>query len=278
MQLFDDPGLALAIVAVILGLRLALFVIERILRNRSVRPSVPALSPDDNGDVLPTVKVAALVSEQAKHTDEKSFLLLTEVLDSALIALGLVFLLIRPFILQAFFIPSESMVPTLQKGDKLLATKYSYYLHEPKTGDIVVFQAPRLALQTLQQTYDAKRPVDYVKRVIGVPGNRIHIEHQIGVYINGKLLHEPYVAAKPNYDFPLDDYGNLVVQSDEVRTLLKPNIHGKELIVPRGYLFVLGDNRTFSHDSHVWGLVPRKALIGKAAFIFWPLKRIGIIK
>lgn len=272
----DDPGIAIALLAIIVGLRLALYVTERFLVKRPLASATSSLAPDDAADDVsfalnerPAVR-AALTTPPAT-TDPHPFRFFTELLDSALIAVVLVFFLIRPFVLQAFFIPSGSMMPTLQQGDKLLATKYSYRLREPRHGEIVVFHAPRVALETLGQTYDAQQPIDYVKRVVGLPTDRIKIVRGVGVFVNGKRWSEPYVAALPDYDFPQE------IRYNRVRVALQSAIRGDELVVPKGYLFVLGDNRNLSHDSHAWGLLPRKALVGKAVFIFWPPNRFGFV-
>ncbi len=214
---------------------------------------------------------------KCEETEVRPSRFFAELLDSGIIAVVLVFFIIRPFILQAFFIPSESMMPTLQKGDKLLATKYSYHLHEPHRRDVVVFEAPALALNLLNQADDPQHPTDYVKRVIGLPGDHIHIVANEGVYINGKLQQEPYLYGLPDYYFPRRPDGELAIRYEETHKALAPYIEGKDLVVPPGYLFVLGDNRTSSHDGHLWGLLPRNRLLGKATFIFWPLNRIGLV-
>lgn len=270
---FDDPGFAIALVAILLGLRLALYVVQRLLDGRTESPA-PALTPDEAVDA--PLQLEATPAELPKEPGNLHFL--TELLDSAIIAVVLVFLLIRPFVLQAFYIPSESMVPTLQKNDKLLATKFTYRISEPKRGDIVVFHAPRTALETFHQTYDPRHPTDYVKRVIGLPGDRVRIVAHEGVFINGARLHEPYIHDYPNYNFPVDDTGELTMSDVAVRPMLVPHIRGNELVVPKGSLFVLGDNRTSSHDSHIWGFISRKDLVGKAYFIFWPPNRWGFVR
>jgi signal peptidase I len=313
---FDDPGVAYALLAIVGGLRLALYVVERRMQARPA--SGPTLAPDDMEDAAPlmarpevfpsptlpvgSVAEAAgvlmpgeaslrpsgdgvgelahppLPSTSTPAEDEQPPLrFFTEILDSALIAIALVFLLIRPFLLQTFYIPSESMVPTLQKNDRLVAIKYTYALREPRRGEVVVFHAPRAALETLGQQYDPQNPVDYVKRVIGLPGDHIRIVHDDGVYINGHRLDEPYVASPPNYDFPNDSAGDMTNGYPEVRDVLRQDIVGQEFVVPPHMLFVLGDNRTMSHDSHDWGLLDRHALVGKALFLFWPLSRAGLV-
>ncbi|HEY3379570.1 MAG TPA: signal peptidase I [Armatimonadota bacterium] len=271
---FDDPGIAIALLAILVGLRVALFVVERLLVGRPAEAVVTALSPDDNPDVPPA---PVLALPELPTADPHPYRFVTELLDSALIAVILVFFVIRPFVLQAFFIPSESMVPTLQKGDKLLATKYTFMLREPRHGEIIVFHAPANALQTLGQPYDAAHPTDYVKRVVGLPGDHIRIADNVGVFVNGIRQAEPYVAALPNYNFPNNADGTSALAYAQTRAQLQPYIVNNELVIPPGYVFVLGDNRQFSHDSHAWGLVPRKALVGKAEYLFWPPHRAGFV-
>ncbi|MHB9132268.1 MAG: signal peptidase I [Armatimonadota bacterium] len=284
---FDNPSFPIILLAVIIALRLAAYVAARPSAG-DAEQAAPALTPDDTPDTAtpmilegeedasPTAEVIPQVAKE-EHPSR----LASEVLDSALIAVILVFFIIRPFVLQAFFIPSESMVPTLQKGDKLLATKYVYWQHapwphDPKRGDVVVFHAPRMALEMLGQTYDAKHPTDYVKRVIGLPGDKIRIVAFDGVYINGELLRETYVNDIPSYNYPISPAGDIAVRS-EVRDELMPDLKGRDLVIPPGHLFVMGDNRNSSHDSHIWGLLERKDVIGEAVFIFWPPSRAGLI-
>jgi len=191
----------------------------------------------------------------------RSFML--ELLDSGLIAFVLVFLLIRPFVVQAFFIPSESMEPTLLKQDRILVNKFVYRLNEPERGDIVVFEAPEYA------SYGNGKK-DFVKRLIGLPGDSICVKRQDGVYINGRRLDEPAGIPRPDYDWPVNEFG---VPVDD------------PYIVPEGCYFVLGDNRNTSNDSHKWS-DPRTGqprpeldanlLVGKAMVIFWPPSRLRL--
>jgi signal peptidase I len=188
---------------------------------------------------------------------------MVELLDSGLIAFVLVFLVIRPFVVQAFFIPSESMVPTLVPHDRILVNKFVYDLNAPQRGDIIVFDAPSQAL------YGNGRK-DFVKRLIGLPGDGIRIRRGDGVYINDRRLEEPDDIPRPEYDWPLDDFGAPAAQPYRV---------------PAGCYFVLGDNRNTSNDSHKWSDPltgePRPELaagrvLGKAMVIFWPPARIGL--
>ncbi len=188
---------------------------------------------------------------------------MVELLDSGLIAFVLVFMLIRPFVVQAFYIPSESMVPTLVPHDRILVNKFVYRLNKPHRGDVIVFDAPRQALYG----DDHK---DFVKRLIGLPGDKIRIRREDGVYINGKRLEDPSGIPRPDYDWPVDDFGAPSVEPYKVKA---------------GCYFVLGDNRNTSNDSHRWidPLTQQPApeleanrVLGKAMVIFWPPTRIGL--
>ena len=156
---------------------------------------------------------------------------------SVILALG-----IRTFVAEARWIPSESMVPTLQKYDKLIVDKVSYHFVEPERGDIVVF-APTDALKK-QNFKDA-----FIKRVIGLPGDKVEVKGQ-RVYVNDQPLGENYIEDRPNYNY------------------------GPVWVPPNQYL-VLGDNPNNSYDSHYWGYVPRNKIIGRAVVRFWPLNRVG---
>jgi signal peptidase I len=178
-----------------------------------------------------------------------------ELLDSGLIAFILVFLVIRPFVVQAFYIPSESMMPTLAPHDRILVNKFVYRLNDPRRGDIIVFDAPPEALPTPPNK-------DNVKRLIGLPGDLVEVKSGDGVYINGKWLEEAPDVALPTYDWPEDKAGRFA--SEPYR-------------IPEGYYFVLGDNRPYSNDSHSWGVLEAKRVLGKAVVVFWPLTRIRLL-
>jgi len=160
---------------------------------------------------------------------------------------------IRTFVAEARYIPSSSMEPTLQIHDRLLVGKLGYYLQTPKRGDIVVFRAPATAGRcTNPQAVQPVAPRDaFIKRVIGLPGEKVEVQGA-RVFINGQPLAENYIDTAPLYT-----YGPTTVPEDS-------------------YL-VLGDNRNNSCDSHQWGFVPRKNIIGQAVIRFWPLNRLGAI-
>jgi len=189
---------------------------------------------------------------------------MVELLDSGLIAFVLVFLLIRPFVVQAFYIPSASMEPTLLRQDRILVNKFIYHLTPPQRGDIIVFDAPPQALHG-----DSKK--DFVKRLIGLSGDVIQIRRGEGVYVNGSRLEEPASTEIVDYDWPVDLFG-------------RPTAEGYR--VPEGCYFVLGDNRNDSNDSHRWSDLatgePRPELeagrvLGKAMVVFWPVGRMRLV-
>jgi len=159
----------------------------------------------------------------------------------ALIVAILLALVIRTFIIQAFKIPSGSMLETLQIGDHLLVNKFIYTFTDPKRGEIVVFQYPE----------DKTR--DFIKRIIGLPGETIEIKDRV-VYINGEPLKEDYVkfsSSDPNF---------------AVSTNISPR-----RIPPDSY-FVMGDNRDNSMDSRIWGFLKRDLILGKALIIYFSIE------
>ncbi|HDD53634.1 MAG TPA: signal peptidase I [Thermosulfidibacter takaii] len=163
-----------------------------------------------------------------------------EYAKSILIAL-IIALLIRTFIVQAFRIPSGSMIPTLLVGDHILVNKLAYRFGEPHRLDVVVFKFP----------LDSNK--DYIKRVIGLPGDRLKIVNKV-VFINGKPLKEPYARHTDSRTIPRG---------------IQPRDNYGPVVVPPGHYFVMGDNRDSSYDSRFWGFVSRKALIGKALIIYF---------
>ena len=156
----------------------------------------------------------------------------------------LISLVIRVFIAEPRYIPSESMFPTLEIGDRLIVEKVSYRFNDIHHGDIVVFQPPP---QLQKQGYELNQA--FIKRAIATEGETVAVTDG-KVYVNNKPLTENYIAQLPQYN-------------------LMP------VTVPEGKLFVMGDNRNNSNDSHIWGFLPQNNIIGHAVFRFWPLSRIG---
>ncbi len=151
-------------------------------------------------------------------------------------------LILRTFVVQAFWIPSGSMIPTLDIGDRVLVLKFWYHLPNlaPKRGDIAVFKYP----------VDPRR--DFVKRIIGLPGDTVEMRNGT-VFVNGAEVFEPYVKNTDSYNMA-------------------------PVSVPDGHYFCLGDNRPNSQDGRFWGFVPRNFLRGPAVFRYWPLSRIGTLE
>lgn len=163
-----------------------------------------------------------------------------------IIIIGIILsLLVRTYIAEARWIPSESMLPTLKVGDRLIVDKISYEIkgiNGIKTGDIIVFNPPPSA--------NIKKEA-LIKRVIGLPGETISIKNGT-VYINGMPFNEPYIMEKPRQDF-------------------------QPYLVPENTVFVMGDNRNDSFDSRFWGPLPIQNIIGKADFRYYPLHEIGTL-
>ncbi|RMG24749.1 MAG: signal peptidase I [Armatimonadetes bacterium] len=199
-----------------------------------------------------------------------------------------IFLLLRPYVIQTFEIPSPSMEPTLRRGDYLFVDKASYRWRDPRRGEVAVFRPP-IEAQTVSGGPDEL----YVKRVIGVPGDVIEVIGGV-LYRNDIPLDEPYVAERNFGEFKLVRYNGELVPI--VRTelgqfpggsLYLERIPPKDLFrvwdlpaepIPQGMYFVLGDNRNNSVDSRYWGLVRRKDMVGRAWLRFFPLNRAGWVK
>ncbi len=208
-----------------------------------------------------------------------------EYLDPFIIA-GLAAWLLITFVARTYYIPSASMVPTLEVGDVLLVDKFEYRFHRPHEGDIVVFPPP------------IPSPDDFIKRVIGLPGDTLRIDHGV-VYRDGTRLREPYTADEPNPDFNLvvRNYGIYVDEGAGWEPLdpMQANVPPRSMwtapnrIPPHCYI-MLGDNRNDSEDSRIWGFAQdggrfasgqRKGqaagFTGRAFLIFWPPSQVRIL-
>jgi signal peptidase I len=212
-----------------------------------------------------------------------------EVCDALIYAGIVVFLLIRPYVIQTFKIPSESMVPTLLVGDLLIVNKAVYRYSDPQAGDIVVFKPPQIAKEPGQGD------VDFVKRLIGTPGQVIEIRDK-QLYRDGVPANEPYLNKDLLVQFQATNFklvrykGEIIpiVRDNDGRTLhrsINDNVVAQadremvwnlepEPIPPRHYLMI-GDNRDGSFDGRFWGLIEREAIVGKAWVRFWPPNRMG---
>jgi len=166
---------------------------------------------------------------------------------SAVLAFG-----IRSCVAEARYIPSRSMVPTLQVDDRLIVDKVTYRLRDPQRGDIIVFMPPDEA--SVVCTGPRAQPTSkdaYIKRIIALPGEKVEVK-QGKVFINDQPIKESYIEELPDYQY------------------------GPRVVPANSYL-VLGDNRNNSCDSHYWGFVPKDNIIGRAVVRFWPLSRVGEI-
>lgn len=170
----------------------------------------------------------------------------------ALIIAVLLAAIIRYFLFAPIVVDGLSMTPTLHDQDRMIVNKFSYKIGEPKRFDIIVFHAPEQK--------------DYIKRVIGLPGDKIEYKDDI-LYVNDEPYEEPYLDEKKKevIDGPLT----------EPFTLLE--LTGQET-VPEGHLFVMGDNRRYSKDSRHIGTVPMEKVLGNTSIIYWPLEDIRIVK
>jgi signal peptidase I len=231
--------------------------------------ALPAHSPEP----APLAAEATLVAPQKIARPRSS---LAEFLEMLLVTM-LLALFGTTFIVQAFKIPSGSMEPTLLIGDHVFVNKfifegtgawYDKFLpyRDIRRGDIIVFKFP----------FD-DHP-HYVKRVIGLPGDRLRIVNG-GVYVDGQLLHERYVVRDPAYQDPYGDNfppanreALEFVARREWAAQLFDYVHNGELVVPPNHYFAMGDNRDHSADSRYWGFVDRDSIMGKPMLIYWSVR------
>ena len=181
----------------------------------------------------PTAQTPA---EEAHAQKQPKEILIREIVETLLLTL-FIFWIVNTAT-GRFRIEGFSMVPTLEEGEYVIIDKLSYYLDEPDRGDVIVLHFPN------------DRSRDFIKRVIGLPGDHIEVADGV-VKINGVPLDEPYINAKPAYNGTWD--------------------------VPAGQYFVLGDNRNNSSDSHNWAFLPGDDIVGKAWLIYWGPDNWGLI-
>ncbi len=182
------------------------------------------------------------------------------------IALGLA-LVIQAFLVKPYRIPSESMEPTLAVGQRVIVNRLKYKFGDPDRRDIIVFHPPTGAERANQcgvphsrksacpKATDTESDVNFIKRIVGLPGDRLSVKGGIAV-INGKSLKEPYIRScgeMPACNLP------------------------KTIKIPPGHYFIMGDNRGASDDSRFWGPISKDWIIGDAFFTYWPIKKIGTL-
>lgn len=171
--------------------------------------------------------------------------LFLDFIEIVVIALAM-FVVMYIFLFQPHQVKGNSMFPNFYDGEYLLTDKISYRLNQPKQGEVIIFKAPK------------NEDYDYIKRIIGLPGDAIRISNG-KVYLNSKLLKEAYLP--PGLETAAGDFWQ----------------EGKSLTIPANNFFVMGDNRAHSSDSRDWGPVPKENIIGKAWFRYWPPNQIGLI-
>jgi signal peptidase I len=159
-----------------------------------------------------------------------------------------IFLVIYIFLFRPFQVSGESMYPTFKNGEYILTNLISLRFSDLKRGDVIVFKAP------------TDREKDFIKRVIGLPGDSISLQEGY-VYINGKKLDETHYLKSD-----VRTYGGSFLKDDQPVT------------VPAGSLLVMGDNRPFSSDSREWGLLKISDVIGKSFFVYWPVNNMRLVK
>jgi signal peptidase I len=206
-----------------------------------------------------------------------------EFLDPFIIA-GIAAWVLITFVARTYYIPSASMLPTLQIHDVLLVDKFEYRFHAPNEGDIVVFPPP------------IPTPDDFIKRVIGRPGDTLSVSAGV-VTVNGVALKEPYIADKPVYELEVRNYGIFVSYGTGWQKLdpSQANIPPKSMWtapdrIPPNCYFMMGDNRNDSEDSHIWGFAQdtgsfatgpnqgqHAGFTGRAFLIFWPPSQARVL-
>jgi signal peptidase I len=204
-----------------------------------------------------------LTEEEGKVSHRRGNSLLELVLIVA-VALGLA-LGIQAFLVKPYRIPSESMEPTLNVGQRVLVSRFNYHLGDPGRGDIVVFHppdgaesntcgAPHPEDQVCPRPTPERANVNFIKRIVAGPGDRIAVRNGYAV-VNGKVQREKFIrpCAPGTCNFP------------------------RPIKVPAGHFFMMGDNRGASDDSRFWGPVPEKWIIGQAFSTYWPPREVGIL-
>jgi signal peptidase I len=197
-------------------------------------------------------------NQQGKREQSHAEKEIKEWIKTILISLALAIFL-KSTVIASYMVPTESMVPTIVPQDRMFGNRFIYRFREPAPGDIISFTPPASATGGLQSELPEGKlhipgfgVIPYLKRVIAVEGDSVQITNG-RVYVNRTALAEPYIKQPPCYEMPT-------------------------VKVPKNTIFVLGDNRCNSNDSHIWGFLPVKNVKAKVFFRFWPPNRIGILR
>jgi signal peptidase I len=244
--------------------------------------TVQGAEGDDATAVLPTGALATETSperdSQPVPKDSSSSKRVRRVAIEWIVLIAaalLIAFLIKTFLFQAFYIPSESMEPTLDVGDRVLVNKLSYKVHDVNRGDIVVFDAPPCA-----KSGDIK---DLVKRVIGLPGDTVMSDGNGGVLVNGHSLKEPYLPKGTLTTFTgvapsaATQADSACVRAAGTEHCGKPPNSAAGCVVPKGDVFMLGDNRTNSHDGRFFGPIKESSIVGRVFVKIWPIDSFGLL-
>ena len=159
-----------------------------------------------------------------------------------LVLAAILALIIRSTVVEAYKIPSTSMVPTLEVGDRLLVNKFIYFFKKPQRFEVVVFKPPP----------EVSNDKIFIKRIVGLPGDVVAVREN-KLFVNGQAIDEDYINEPIFYQLPAKE-------------------------IPPEMVFVMGDNRNRSHDSHVWGTLPMENLLGRAILRYYPIPKISLLK
>lgn len=221
--------------------------------------------------------IKRLGPKKEEPVQKKETSMLVEVVQTLVMAFA-IFLFVKAFIAEARYIPSSSMEPTLNINDRILVEKLTsrFFGRQVERGDIIVFFPPTIEtgvpdnpwLQSIGGLpFLPEGPPVFVKRVVGLPGDTIVVKNGEGVYINGKKLDEPYIKDNARYDLNvMSDIGG---RASTQQTIQPYENNDAPIVVPEGQLFMMGDNRNSSADSHVWGFLDKSRIVGRSCAIFW---------
>lgn len=203
---------------------------------------------------------------------------LCEIIETIVFVLVMV-IIIRFFVGEIRWIPSGSMKPTLIEGDRIIVERYSRFFTTPKRGDIIVFYPPstklsRKPLPLLARLTGIKcKDIAYIKRVVGLPGDKLEIkfnkDNSAYVYINDEKYEEDYI--KSIYEFSQCSDENTIALMPEGAVKCGP------ITIPEDNYFMMGDNRGSSYDSRYWGTITSERIVGRATAVFWPINRVKIL-